>query len=806
MLKDNFKDKVKNSPGEPEELQEDKNGDIEELFDKFEDLKAVSSINHATNMGKSLKEIIKLFSNNAKKLFTSLGATVYLLSSDNKSLKMQNYTTPLNMLRKMESLIGMKIKEVEFPIVKGGFYNKVLERKRPLILSKPEDIKKMILEFVESVKPKSEVLYKSIKKLVPGIYKIIGCNSVMIVPLVADDRSVGIIDICSKKIYKNSDLERMRIISEEVTAVINRKLLEDKLNFINKELNVILDINLEGVRFIDTDFNVLKVNKKFCKISGVDEKKNLIKKCYKVFHNSNCHKPTCILKQILGGAKKVKKEIDAIRADKKIIPCILTALPLKDAGGNIIGVAENFYDISEVRKAEESILEGKKKYREFAETLDEIIIDIDLKGKVTYANKKAFDETGYTQEDVDRGFNIMQAVGPMERKRLVFDFINFLKGKIAGRTFIYKIRRKNGTTFRTVAHPNYLLDSRGKMTGIRVVLVDLTDIEVAEKKVKESEEKYRLLFENSLDGIYRTTLGGKYIDVNTSMVKMLGYGSKEELIAIDIPTQLYARKEDRPGKDERNKIFETKLKKKDGSIIVVEINSSVVYKYGKPVCYEGIVRDVTERKEAEEKVKESYEKLKKILDNVIDALASIVEIKDPYTSGHQKRVALLSVLISRELGLDKATIEAINTAALIHDIGKINLPASVLNRPGRLLKIEYDMVKTHSKLGYDMISQIDFPGPVADIVLQHHERLDGSGYPQGLKGDEIIPEAKIIAVADVVEAMSSHRPYRPALDVGEAVKEIKKGKGKLYDPRVVNACVKLIKDKKIDLKPTFIEI
>jgi len=235
----------------------------------------------------------------------------------------------------------------------------------------------------------------------------------------------------------------------------------------------------------------------------------------------------------------------------------------------------------------------------------------------------------------------------------------------------------------------------------------------------------------------------------------------------------------------------------------VEINSRVVYKYRKPVCYEGIVRDVTERKAAEKKVEEGYQKLKKILDDVINTLASIVEIKDPYTSGHQKRVALLAVAISRELGLDEEKIEVINTAALIHDIGKINLPASVLTRPGRLSKIEYDMVKTHSRLGYDMINHIEFPKPVSDIVLQHHERIDGSGYPQGLKGDEIIPEAKILAVADVVEAMISHRPYRPALGIGKAVEEIKKGREKLYDPRVVNACIKVIKSKKIDLKPSF---
>ena len=327
-------------------------------------------------------------------------------------------------------------------------------------------------------------------------------------------------------------------------------------------------------------------------------------------------------------------------------------------------------------------------------------------------------------------------------------------------------------------------------------MIDISDIKEAEEKVRESEERYRSLFENSLDGIYRTTLGGKYIEANPALIKMLGYGSKDELLAIDIPTQLYARKENRPGPSKRNRIFETQLKKKDGSIIEVGNSSRVIYKGGKPVYYEGIVRDITERKIAEKKLKESYQKLQKTLSDIVNTLASIVEFRDPYTSGHQKRVASLAIAISEELGLDKDRIEAVGVAALIHDIGKINIPASILARPGKLSEIEFDMIKTHSQVGYDIIKRIEFPWPLADIVLQHHERNDGSGYPKGLKDKDIILEAKILAVADVVEAMVSHRPYRPALGMNMALKEIKQDKGKLYDPKVVDACIKLIKKKK----------
>lgn len=799
------KNKILKGPVESKKLLVDKKVDTKGLFERIEDLKAISSINYAANMGKSLKEIIRLFADLTKKIFSSNGATVYLLSSDSKFLVMQNYTTPRNLLRKVESLIRIKIEEVKFPVIKNGFYYKALERKRPLILDKPRDIKKAILEFVESVRPRSERIYKSIKKLVPAIYQIMGIKSVMIVPLVSNGESIGIIDIGGRILYKEDDIDRMMTISREITAVLKRKSIEDELSHTNKELNILLEMNIEGVRFIDKDFNVLKVNKKFCNIAGVNEKTNLARKCYLVFRTLDCHKPTCALKQILDGSTKVRREINVNRIDGKTIPCILTAIPLKDTGGNVIGIVENFYDISDVMEAEKSLIESRKKYRELADTLDVMVVDLDTKGKIAYANREAFDKTGYTKKDLNRGFNIMNMVIPTDKVKVAVNFIKLLTGKKSRKTSVYKVKRRDGTTFPAVVHPNYLLDGKGKITGIRVVLVDLTDIEVAEKKVKESEEKYRLLFENSLDGVYRTTLEGKYINVNLALVKMLGYRSREELIKIDIPTQLYIRKEDRPGPDQRNKIFETRLRRKDGSIITVEINSRVAYKYGKPAYYEGIVRDITKRKEAEKKVEQSYQKLKKILNDVIETLASIVEVKDPYTSGHQKRVALLAVAMARELGMDEEKIEIINTAALIHDMGKINLPASVLTRPGRLSKVEFDMVKTHPRLGYDMVSHIEFPKPVADIVLQHHERIDGSGYPQGLKGNEIILEAKILAVADVVEAMCSHRPYRPSLGVAKAVKEIRKGKGKIYDPRAVGACIKVIKSKKIDLEPSFIE-
>jgi PAS domain S-box-containing protein/putative nucleotidyltransferase with HDIG domain len=184
----------------------------------------------------------------------------------------------------------------------------------------------------------------------------------------------------------------------------------------------------------------------------------------------------------------------------------------------------------------------------------------------------------------------------------------------------------------------------------------------------------------------------------------------------------------------------------------------------------------------------------------IETIANTVEARDPYTAGHQQRVAALALAIAQEMGLPEDQIKGVHLAAIIHDLGKIHVPAEILSKPGKLTALEYELIKTHPQDGYDILKNVDFPWPIADIILQHHERLDGSGYPQGLKGDDILLEAKIIAVADVMEAISSHRPYRAARGIDAALDEIRKNRGILYDPSVVDACLIIFEENKFSWK------
>ena len=197
----------------------------------------------------------------------------------------------------------------------------------------------------------------------------------------------------------------------------------------------------------------------------------------------------------------------------------------------------------------------------------------------------------------------------------------------------------------------------------------------------------------------------------------------------------------------------------------------------------------------EQMVADRTSQLKKALDGIIQAVASIVEIKDPYTAGHQLRVAGLAFAIAREMGLSEDQAEGVRVAGTIHDLGKIVVPAEILSKPGQITEIEFGMIKAHPQTGHDILQDMEFPWPLAQIVLQHHERMDGSGYPQGLSGENTLLEARILAVADVVEAMASHRPYRPALGTDKALEEIQQNRGTLYDTEVVDACVKIFNEK-----------
>ncbi len=322
------------------------------------------------------------------------------------------------------------------------------------------------------------------------------------------------------------------------------------------------------------------------------------------------------------------------------------------------------------------------------------------------------------------------------------------------------------------------------------------------RSLPESEHTCRLLVENTLDGVYILAPPHGFEYVNSAFARLAGYDAAE-ICKKDFPYIQLIHPDDRGILRKRKAMgeagkklparFIVRVMGKDGGFKYVENSAAVLP--GKKLRIIGTVRDITEQKKAEKDSQELTDKLRRSLGNTIKAIVLTVEIKAPFTSGHQRRVADLARAIATEMGLSKDMIDGIRSAGAIHDLGMIGVPAEILSKSSRLTELEYGLIKTHPQLAFGILKDIEFVWPIASIILQHHERLNGSGYPGGLSGESILLEARILAVADVVEAMSSHRPYRPSLGIKEALLEISRNRGILYDAHAADACLQLFKEK-----------
>ncbi len=327
----------------------------------------------------------------------------------------------------------------------------------------------------------------------------------------------------------------------------------------------------------------------------------------------------------------------------------------------------------------------------------------------------------------------------------------------------------------------------------------------AEEKLRAAEEQFRGLVEQAIAGIY-IIQDGKLIYVNPRAAEIVGQGSADELIGTD--PLLWVAEADRGTVAEnmrrllngeaRSVAHDFGVLRRDGVVIQVGANSARATHEGQPAII-GLLQDVSEKRRAEEEIRRYVEQLKTAFMSTVEVATIISEMRDPYTAGHERRVAEIAVAIGAELGFDARRQEGLQVAGHLHDIGKMTIPAEILSKPGKLSAIQFQLIQEHARASYDVLKTVEWPWPVAQIALQHHERMDGSGYPQGLKGEAILLEARIMAVADVVEAMSSHRPYRPGFGIDKALAEIERGRGTAYDADVAAACLRLLREKRYQL-------
>lgn len=487
-----------------------------------------------------------------------------------------------------------------------------------------------------------------------------------------------------------------------------------------------------------------------------------------------------------------------LRRDGQLLWGDVTLSPYRDAQGNIRGIIGIIVDNTERKRAEEALQRREQEFRLLVEHLPHIIARFDREGRHCYINPAITKATGLppaaylgkTHSELGMDEALVRQWGSALTR--VFE---------TGRDFHTEFYLPSTDGPRH--YDSYLVPEFGDDNTVRTVLAvnqDTTDRNRYEAELLEAEAKFRGLVEQTIAGIFITD-GHRFHYVNPHFAEIFGY-TVEEILRLEV-TELIADGDIQTvseclrkhlSRDQHNLRSAFQARRKDGSEIPIGMHSSgAVYK-GQPAII-GILQDISERKHSEDRIRQYIERLEQAMLGTVEAVSLMSELRDPYTAGHERRVGDLAAAIGQELGLPEDTVKGLRIIGSVHDIGKITIPAEILSKPSRLSALEFEMIKTHPRQGYEILKATEFPWPVAQAILQHHERLDGSGYPHGLSGEAICLEARIIAVADVVEAISSHRPYRPALGTDAAFREITEFSGLRYDTGVVEACLSLFRER-----------
>jgi len=621
------------------------------------------------------------------------------------------------------------------------------------------------------------------------------------------------------------DLGRTICYDGTVEDITEHKEAEEALRESENRFRVLFEHNLAGVYVTAEDGRFVACNKAFSDLLGYDSPEEVMSLGAGALYFSPQNR-SAFVAEILSAGVITSRECRLRRKDGQPVFLLENASVLPVGGGKAPMVLGTLVDVTRLRESELRFRElfraspvpiqeedfsavkrdldtlqaaGIDDLRGYLEAHPETVIGATKKIRILQANKAALRLYGVadTSEMEARLPDFMGGVQRIHVEELMA--IVDRRAAFAGRCVNFDARGK-----RLHVQLRWTVSPGCEETYDRVFLsvLDETAQVDALLALTESEERFRRLAENAPDLIYRYRLspepGFDYVSPAAAVVT--GYTPEEHYADPQLGLKL-VHPEDRSilaammrGEAPPGEPLALRWVRKDGRVVWTEQRNVPVFDAeGKMVALEGIARDITSRRESQEALRESFSRLKRTLEQSIRVLASTVELRDPYTAGHQRRVAELSCAIGERMGLDADQIDGLRMAAAVHDVGKIQVPAELLTKPTELTALEYDIIKRHPLAGYELLKDVEFPWPVATAILQHHEMLDGSGYPQGLSGDAIILEARILGVADVVEAMASHRPYRPALGLDRALEEIARGRGVLYDSNVVDVCTHVLR-------------
>lgn len=474
----------------------------------------------------------------------------------------------------------------------------------------------------------------------------------------------------------------------------------------------------------------------------------------------------------------------------------------KDSSGKPAGFSGIARDVTGRIRAQEALMASEENYRKIFEGATEGVYQTTPAGRYIIMNPAFAKMFGYASphEMINSITNISRQIYVNPRDREEVERMLREHNKVEG--YEAEVYHKNKTRFWISINIHTVRDAAGNILYFEGTSIDITERRLA-------QEKFHKVFMTTPDCIVISRMNdGLIIDVNTGFEEITGWKRNDALGKTSYEMNLWNNTADRhfminelmSGRDVLHREF--KFRRSDSSVgtgiysartININNEDSLIF----------ILRDMTERKQTDEELQRTLDSLRKAFGTTIQVMISTIEMRDPYTAGHQKRSADVARAIATEMGLDQNIIDGIRIAGTIHDIGKLAIPAEILSKPTRLTNIEFSLIKEHPQVGYAMLKDIESPWPLAEMVYQHHERMDGSGYPRKLKGDEILMEARILAVADVVEAMASHRPYRASLGIEKAVEEIQKYRDILYDKNVVDACLKLFRENGYQITDIF---
>jgi len=632
-------------------------------------------------------------------------------------------------------------------------------------------------------------------------FKEKGYNFSSIMPIVVNKKVSGFLILLDKNeiSYQEIEIELLKTFSLILSNVFEMYFIKIRSKEHEKMDSMIFSNLEELVTFQDKNLKIFAANKRAADSVNMKVEDLIGKKCFEIWNKSEIPCENC---PVLKSMKTLKKEEGLIRSyDGRT--WYIKGIPVFDDKNELIGAIETTLEITD-----KVLFEERFKTIFNQSTIGLTITDID--GKVLLSNPARCKMLGFTEEEMLKK-NFKEYIYEEDLTEDLRNYEKLIKGEINSYKSDLRVKRKDGSIGWNRIYVSKVTDLNGNFLYSIALIEDITEQKELEIKNIFHEMRLRAIFEQTSVGITVIDREGNLIEFNKAFQNMLGY-SEDELrnkniknftFPDDIKENFDLLRSALEGKIEKY-IIEKRYVRKDGEIVWGRINSSVIKdKDGNILYLLSIIEDITDRKYKELKLKEKEENLEKIFKQTTFALSKLIELKEYYTYGHQRRVSELGVLVARKMGLDEDRINCIKYAGLLHDIGKVEVPIEILNKPSKLTKNELDLIKLHSYYGYEILNKIDFPYPIAEVVYQHHERIDGSGYPRGLKDKEILLEAKILSVCDVVEAISSQRVYRDKLPVDMIIDELSRNKGIKYDEKVVDAIIEILKENNYDLNKIY---